>query len=117
MITIKAICAVGVIILLSSSSFAANNFVTEVSQVEAIKKKLETRDHEVKPPVLININPAAGHPVAKIKIEPLEKPLARDASAEKTYRFIYTYDKNTKSKIYRPSMSNEAENIPNFFED
>lgn len=71
--------------------------------------------HMVKPPVLLDTNPhgETRRIVRIIKTAP-EAPAARKASTSADGKFIYKFGKNTKTKTYRPAIS-QSKTMPNHY--
>ena len=112
--TIKTTVVTLALSLISTSAFAGSEAVATPAQFSEISPVSTPTRHVVKPAVLIDAAPHTNRRIVRVVKEPIEAPVARDASMSADSHFVYKYGKNTNSKTYRPVTPKSA-SMPNLF--
>lgn len=107
---IKTAIAASILALSSTSAFAGTGD-TSANTAETVRQV-----PVVKAPVLLKTQSYTSRKIKRIEIQPVETLVARDASTSDHSPFVFktAKHKNTKTKTFRPSVSN-AKSMPNLF--
>jgi hypothetical protein len=121
--TIKTIIFVSVLVGVCPSAVSYDPETTPIKtdktpQEKVVQTESTQNDHDVKMPVLIDPNPynsqGVDRRVTRVIYEPIETPIARDASMSTESQFVFKNGKNTNTKTFRPENTASA-SMPNKF--
>ena len=109
---LKTAIIAGLLTLTSTSAFAGTQADT------TIVKSNMTQVQTVKAPVLLEAGYYAPKTVkrrvTRVQVNPVQTPVAREASTSDHGPFVYKFGKNTKTKTFRPAAPKSAA-MPNLF--